>query len=254
VWRRRYLLFALTCSTCALLCSPPTSAQISRRLDRCLPYPTLADEIDDMRAEVRAKTVAQEGARAPAGTIVIDEVTFDGPTRLPETVRERVVAELKQRSYDAGSQWLEEIQDASILGAWQDEGFFKALPVARAQTVSADGTVRHVSLTVHVDEGLQYKLGDVQFRSANPAAPLVFSDDELRKLIQMRDGDLLSVDKIREALDAMKALYGTRGYIDFVASPLTYVDNERGRVSLIIEVIPEARRHLQYPVDQNLSR
>jgi outer membrane protein assembly factor BamA len=91
-------------------------------------------------------------------------------------------------------------------------------------------------LTVHVDEGLQYKLGDVQFRSSDPAVPLVFSSEELRKLIQMREGDLFSVAKIREALDGMKEFYGSHGYIDFVVSPITYIDNERGRVSLMMEL------------------
>jgi len=91
-------------------------------------------------------------------------------------------------------------------------------------------------LTVHLDEGLQYRLGDVRFRSSDPTVPLVFSNEELRKLLQMREGDLLSADKIREALDAMKQLYGSHGYIDFVASPLTNIDDERGRVSLTIEV------------------
>ena len=34
----------------------------------------------------------------------------------------------------------------------------------------------------------------------------------------------------------MKQLYGSHGYIDFVATPITYVDDERERVSLMIEV------------------
>lgn len=169
-------------------------------------------------------------------TVVIDDVKFDGPTRMPDALREPVVAELKLRTFKSDSDWLEEIQSVSILGTWQDLGFFKVLPTARAQTASTDRTVRHVLLTVHVDEGLQYKLGDVQFRSSDPAVPLVFSSEELRKLIQMREGDLFSVAKIREALDGMKEFYGSHGYIDFVVSAITYIDNERGRVSLMMEL------------------
>ena len=233
--RRGYLLFTLTCITCALLSSPPTSAQISRRLDRCLPYPSLADEISDMREEVRAKIAATERATSVPRTIVIDDVRFDGPTDMPD-VRERVVAELKLRTFEANSDWLEEVQDVSIRGAWLDAGFFKVTPTATAQVTSTDPAVQHVLLTVHLDEGLQYRLGDVGFRSSDPTSPLVFSNEELRKLLQMREGDLLSTDKIREALDAMKRLYGSHGYIDFVASPLTEIDDERGRVSLMMEL------------------
>jgi len=236
MWRRGYLLLALACFTCVPFCGLRASAQISRSLDRCLPYPSLADEIGDMREEVRAKIAAAASVTSLPRTIVIDDVRFDQPTRMPDSVRERVVAELKLRMFEADSGWLEEIENVSIRGAWLDAGFFKVAPTATVQVISVDPAVRHVLLTVHLDEGLQYRLGDVRFRSSDPTVPLVFSNEELRKLLQMREGDLLSADKIREALDAMKQLYGSHGYIDFVASPLTNIDDERGRVSLTIEV------------------
>jgi hypothetical protein len=81
-----------------------------------------------MRTEVRAKTAAQEDAPGVARTVVIDDVKFDGPTRMPDALRERVVAELKLRTFKSDSDWLEEIQSVSILGTWQDLGFFKVLP------------------------------------------------------------------------------------------------------------------------------
>jgi outer membrane protein assembly factor BamA len=236
MWRRGYLLFTLACIVCVLLCGSPISAQLSRRLDRCLPYPTLADEIDDMREEVRAKIAATAGAPAVPRTVVIDDVKFDGPTHLPDATRERLVAELKLRTFEADSGWLEEVQAVSIRSAWLDAGFFKVAPTATVQVIGTDPAVQHVWLMVHLDEGLQYRLGDVGFRSSDPTAPLVFSNEELRKLLQMREGDLLSADKIREALDAMRRLYGSHGFIDFVATPITYIDDERARVSLMIEV------------------
>jgi outer membrane protein assembly factor BamA len=221
---------------CALLGGPPISAQISRRLDRCLPYPSLADEINDTHEEMHAKTAATPGATALKQTVIIDDVKFDGATVMPDSVRERLVAELKQRSYDAGSRWLEEIQDGSILGVWQDEGFLKVLPTARAQTVRTDGTVQHVSLTVHIDEGLQNKLGDVRFLSSDPAVPLIFSTEELRNMIPVREGEIFNVQKIREGLDAMRRLYVSHGYIDFVVSVTTDIDGEHQRILLTLEI------------------
>lgn len=234
--RRVYLRFTLTCSMYALFGTPPTLAQIPQRLDRCLPHPGLPDEISDMREEAHAKLPAASGATELKRTIIIDDVAFDGPTRMPDSVRERLVAEIKQRSYDADSSWLEEIEDASILGAWQDEGFIKALPSARAQTVSTDRTVRHVLLTVHVDEGLQYKLGDVRFRSSDPAVPLVFSNEELQKVIPLREGELFIVRTVREALDALRELYMSRGNIDSLVSAITDIDGEQQRISLTLEI------------------
>lgn len=244
MWRRGYLLLALASVTCVLFCSPPTSAQISRRLDRCLPYPTLADEIDDMREEVRAKIAARPGATAPVRTVVIDEVKFDGPTRLPVSTRERLITGLKQGTYKADPGWLEQIQNRPMEGAWPDDGFFKARVTATASVINTESTVEHVLLIIHADEGHQYELGGIQFRSSDPTVPLIFSTAELRNLFQMHEGDILSAQKIRDALDALKDVYGSRGYIDFVATPLTDLDDESGRISLVMELDQEKQFRL----------
>lgn len=229
---------------CVLLCSSPSSAQISHGLDRCLPYPSLADEINDMREEVRAKIAATPGAPALPLTVVIDDVKFDEPTHLPVSTRERLIAELKQGTYKAGSGWLEEIQKWPIGGAWQDDGFFKVQVTASASVLNTDSTAEHVLLTIHADEGHQYELGGIQFRSSDPTAPLIFSSTELRSLFKMHEGDILSAQKIRDALDALKELYGSRGYIDYVATPITDIDDETGRISLIMELDQEKQFRL----------
>jgi len=244
MWRRGYLPFTLACFICALLSSSPISAQISRRLDRCLPYPSLADEIDDMREEVRGKIAATAGAPAVSRTVVIDDVKFDGPIHLPDATRKRLVAELKQGTYKAESGWLAEIQNWPIGGAWQDEGFIKAAPTVTAQIISEDSAVQNVSLTVQVDEGLQYGLGDVGIRSSNPDDPLIFSNDELRKLIHLQAGDILSARKIREALEAISDLYRSDGYIDCVVTPIMDMDDQNHRISLMMEIDQEKQYRL----------
>jgi outer membrane protein assembly factor BamA len=204
-------------------------------LDRCLPYPSLADEVSDMREEVRAKIAANVGPETAQSTVVIDEVKFDGPIRLPASAREQLVAELKERTFKADSEWSEDTQ-WSIRGAWADEGYYKAEPTARAQVISTDKTVQHVLLTVHVDEGFQYRLGDIQFRSSDPDDSLIFSSDELRKLLHVQVGEVLRAKEIREAFDAMKDLYGLHGYIDVVFTPLMEFDDARSRVTLVLAV------------------
>ncbi|MFZ0882268.1 MAG: hypothetical protein WAN14_02635 [Candidatus Acidiferrales bacterium] len=109
---------------------------------------------------------AAAGAPVAKRAVVIDDVKFDGPIDLQDAVRERLVDRLKGASFDADSGWLNEVQEAWIRGAWQDEGFFKVIAAARAQIVGTEATTQHVLLIVHVDEGLQYRLGDVQSRSA----------------------------------------------------------------------------------------
>ncbi len=197
-----------------------------------------------MREEVRAKSAAAPGATASARTVVVDEVKLDQPTHLPASTREQLIAELKQGTYKADPGWLTEIQDGPISAAWQDDGFFKTELTATASVIDADSTVQHVLVTIHADEGHQYALGDIQFRSSDPTVPLIFSTAELRNLFKMHEGDILSAQKIREALDALTELYGSRGYIDFVATPLTDSSDQTGPISLIMELDQEKQFRL----------
>lgn len=230
--RRTVLPFVLLGVIHVLLCCSPISAQIPQRLERCLPYPTLAEEIKDMQDEITAK----EG-KPPQRKVVIDAVKFDGPIHLPDSVREQLISELKQQEFDEDRDWLRVIQEVPIRGAWQNQGYFKVASTAEAQVISDDSNIQHVSVTVHVDEGLQYRLGELTLREASdPAKPLSFSVEELRKLISLREGDLFSAEKIRECFEALKKFYGSNGYVDFTASPFEDIDDATQRISLVLDL------------------
>jgi len=169
----------------------------------------------------------------------------------------------------------------AIRGAWQDQGFFKMTSTVKAEAISEGATELHVSVIVHVDEGIQYRLSDIRFRTApenalvgidnssdtdetgyssrlslrkkitaedveqlgtpEPAFPL----EELRKSIALSAGDLFRTTPIREGLDALKRLYGSRGYINFVATPITEVDDGSGTISLIMELDEGRQFHVR---------
>jgi outer membrane protein assembly factor BamA len=171
--------------------------------------------------------------------MIVDDVKFDGPAHLPDSSEEReAISELKQHMFDLGSDGLDEVLEVWIRGDWQNHGFFKVIATGQTQVMSADSTYEHVLVTIHVDAGLQYRLGDVRFREADPDKPdmLAFPREELRKLIPLQEGDLFSNEKIRESLDAMEKFYGSYGYINFVATPVTEVDDATQRISLLMEL------------------
>jgi outer membrane protein assembly factor BamA len=172
--------------------------------------------------------------------IIIDDVKFEGAD-LPDSKKENeVVEQLKQHEFDGGSDWLNVILEVPILDAWQESGFFNAQASGEFQVVSTGPEYEHVIITVQVKKGLRYRLGEVQFRESDsafdPTAPLAFPREELRKQIQLQDGDIFDVSKIRESLDALKRLYGSRGYIDFVAAPATKVDDKARSIALTMEL------------------
>ena len=203
--------------------------------------------------------------------VVIDSVVFDGQISLPDSAREQLVTELKQHDF-YGSSWLAEIQEVAIEGAWRDEGFFKVVTSAQAQIVSDGSVEQHVSVVVHVDEGIQYRLKDIRFRKAPDyfggddgvrsdsddasgdskpklrkkstsddaryleSGELAFPSEELRRLVPLSNGELFSTKQIREGLDALGRLYHSHGYINFVATPITEVDDSDGTISLTLEL------------------
>lgn len=183
-----------------------------------------------MYADVALKSAA------PKKVVIIDSVVFDGPITLPAQNQQKPIDDLKQLELDADSRWLEELEDGPVRGAWQDDGHFRAEVKATTKVVGDDALGEHLALTVHVDEGLQYFQGTVQFASSVPDSPLVFSTEKLRSLYPLREGDVFNADKIRGSLDAYRQLYSVHGYIDFSSAPELDVDDKTRRLNLIIEM------------------
>ena len=214
----------------ALACSPRIRAQSTPSSARCSPPSVTSND----KTELTGEKILPK--------VVIDSVVFDGPTSLPASVREQLVADLKEHAaLSSGTDWLEEWNEVAVRGAWQDQGFFKMTSTAKAQIVSSDASEQHVSVTVHVDEGMQYRLKDIGFRKStdgwsNGSEQLAFPPEELRKRVPLHEGELFRANQIREGLDSLKKLYGSYGYINFVAMPVTEVDNRSGMISVILEL------------------
>jgi outer membrane protein assembly factor BamA len=194
-----------------------------------------------MKSEADLKTTA---SRPEPKTVVIDSIDFDGPISLPAPIRDQLIAEANQLEIDACSNWVDEVGEVVIRKAWQDQGYFRAEATVEARVVIDDPASQHVALTVHVDEGPQFFLGDLVFRSSDPDEPLAFGTDELRKQVPLQLGDIFDVDKIRQSFDALRQLYGSQGYIDFAAEPSFSLDDARQRISMTIVLDQETQFHI----------
>jgi outer membrane protein assembly factor BamA len=211
---------------------------------------------------------------AASSKIIIAHVTFDGPIHVPDSTLEELVTSLKQKEFDGDSKWLEEIED-ELREPWRDRGYFKIEISAQAVPLGADGSYQRYSIAAHVNEGLQYRFGRVELQSdsdsdsnvyENPAGITltrgktsdnehpasvnslghpVFPLEELRNLMPWQEGDILSVQKVRDGLLALNSLYGEHGYIDFVAAPLTEIDDEHQIVSLKIYLDEEKQFRIE---------
>jgi outer membrane protein assembly factor BamA len=183
--------------------------------------------------------VAARTGVEPPMKIIIDEVTFNEPIHLSDLARSELLVELKQLALDATDDWLQEVRDGQLTRAWRDQGFHNAKVAAKESYLRIDSARQHVALTINVDEGLQYRFGEVTFRSADADQPLAFSLNELKRRVQMSEGDIFDESKVRESIEALKVLYGSSGYIDLVTTPLVDTDDESQRISLVMELDQE---------------
>jgi outer membrane protein assembly factor BamA len=200
----------------------------------------------------------------------VDSVTFDGPIDLTGEELEQVITSLKAEEFERDGNWLEPVEHA-LLQPWLDHGYFKVRVTAKGAPVGGDDG--RYAITAHVDEGLQYRVGRVDFiadnsgyleNSSSPDKPSlyrlpadtdglgsansekrpVFPLEELRSLMPLRDGDIFDNRKIRDGLNALNELYGEHGYIDITAEPMTDIDNEHQTISLKIDLVEEKQFHV----------
>jgi len=101
-------------------------------------------------------------------------------------------------------------------------------------------------LTVSAEPGDQYRLGEIEFKDADPDKTLAYSAETLSALIPLKRGDLLNVDAIRKGLRDLTKLYGRDGYIDITAEPQFDIHEETKIIDLTLLV--EAQK--QYRIRQ----
>ena len=106
-----------------------------------------------------------------------------------------------------------------------------ALAVKERILISSPGSQR-IALSFHVEEGLQYSLGEIRFRN-NKAITDV---EVLRRLFPIKDGDIASREKIAKGLENLRKAYGDRGYINFTSVPNTEFDDDKRLISVDVDL------------------
>lgn len=210
-------------------------AQLPPRLERCFPYPTLAQEISAMQDEISV----QEFQSVPAPRVVIASIRFAPATHISEFTRGQIISSIKSPEFhdDPSMHWLKEMQDVGIRWALQDSGYWNAKVTVGARLL--DGTKRRhrYLLTLHINEGSQYRLGSVHFKPSDPdKTSIAFSATELRQHVHMGRGEIFSAAKVRSSMEEITQLYATKGYIDIVPEPELEHDRDGGPINLIVKL------------------
>ncbi len=198
----------------------------------------------DEGPKVKVGDIKFVGAKAFSNRKLIRSMRNDRPYAIPLYITEIPVL---SKTYDKAK--LDEDLGVGVRGIYQDHGYFKVNlsdPVVKITDDVRSGIPgpwpvigskngKRADITISIEEGEQYRMGKLNFRSADPDQGLVFKPEFLANVFPLKQGDIFAADKIRKALDNYKKLYGGYGYIDFVATPLSDIDDTKKIVNLTME-------------------
>lgn len=176
--------------------------------------------------------------------ITIVGLEFNGENPLSDALRAQLAekiqhSELWSTPEQPDSSWVNEALEP-IREVLRSRGHFKTNVNATPYLTLALATERRYALNVAIDAGPQYWLGSLGFASAS-GAPLSFTESELREQTHLQEGELFDVEKIREALEAIGKLYGSKGYIDATPQPDTTIHEKDSRIDILIKVDEQKR-------------
>jgi outer membrane protein insertion porin family len=165
--------------------------------------------------------------------ISVAAVAFSGFLRMPVSSQDEIAASIKERTYRTVSS--DEVLEEALEIArthWQHRGYFKVQANGYATDLDSTSSRRRILLSVHVDEGLQYRLGRITFKN-NRAVSNV---QALRSLFPIKEGEIFSREKIATGLRNLDIAYGELGYINFTSIPDTRFDDEKQLIYLDIDI------------------
>jgi len=195
-----------------------------------------------VNGQAAAPDIRPDGSCAPSSAsidepsgpeISVANVTFSGFLQLPISGQNEIASSITQQTYGSASpdNVSEEALERARIG-WQDHGYFKAQVNGYATTLTSTPISRRISLSIHIDEGLQYSLGGISSKGNTAISDLA----ALRALFPIKEGDIFSREKIAKGLENLRKAYGEMGYIDFTSIPDTKFDDERRLIYLDIDI------------------
>ncbi len=198
----------------------------------------------------------EEGPKVKVGNIIIEGNTAFSNRRIIRSMRNsRPYAvplylfewNVFSKTYDRRK--LAEDLEIGIRGLYQDNGYFQVLvkePKTDTVDINRSGLPgpwplvgrkhgKRTNVTIPIQEGDRFRLGRIFVRSSDPDKGLYFKNEFLVNAFPIKPGEIFAVDKVRKAIDEYRKLYGTFGFIDFTASPLTDIDPQNKTINLTFE-------------------
>ena len=195
------------------------------------------EPIDEKRGTARVVYTVTEGAKGS-----IARIQFQGNTHFSDKILRKQMKTKGKTLYaffDKSGR-LDEAQFQQDLDSvrefYQNHGYID-VEVTNVQKDRPKGGP--LFITIAVDEGQQYHVGNITFSGYKAAA-----EDKLRAVIKMKAGSIYSPKQLHDDAKAMADAYGTGGFVDTVITPEGKPAGA-GRIDLHYKIEEGSRSFLQ---------
>lgn len=172
--------------------------------------------------------VGQTDSRDTA-KVVVEEIVISNDSILSSEHLQQLRQEITQHNY--GNNAEDEIASRAV-NELQIDGYFKAqVATLDLRVLSEMPDQRTVSATLRVDEGLQYRLQQIDFVHNK-----VFTSPQLRQAFAVKDHDVFDTEKIRLGLEALRKLYASEGYINSIPVPHVATNDQAATATLSLDI------------------
>lgn len=155
----------------------------------------------------------------------IKSIEFQGNEALSDDQLKSVMISVPAQIFRSSYYYPEVLKDdlVNLELFYHENGYLDAKVVT--QTVTLDSTLHEARINVKIDEGQVTLVEAIDF-----FGNAVFSDDELRKMVNIIPGEPLKQMKIKQANLNVLTQYANLGYLESVIVPKTYIKPEINRV------------------------
>ena len=210
-------------------------------LERGYPNVTVEGEIEelaDRNAAVVTFTI-DEGNQTR-----IRDIRFSGNSFASEGTLRRVMETKEQSLFSKGVFQESEFEEdlSRIENYYWEKGYINAavVDVVREIEVDEEDERNYMIITIYIDEGEQYTYGGMEFEGN-----VLFSDEELRKDLRLKEGNVLDKTKLEADFLRVTDLYYNDGYIYNVITKEEIVDEVNNVVSYEVSIVERDRAHIE---------
>jgi outer membrane protein insertion porin family len=193
--------------------------------------------------KVKVGQIQFTGNHAFSRRKLIRAMRNDRPYAIPLKITE---INVMSKTYDHDK--LVEDIEVGVRGLYQDNGYFKVvvndpilenvdttgwrwgIPVVTGRTAG-----KAVNITIPIEEGDRYTMGTLKIASTDPDKALSLKADALKSVFPLKKGDIFSRAKVTKALDEYTKIYGQYGFIDFVPTPETDIDQQAKSIDITMK-------------------